>query len=359
MIYPFSHWQPQSAVQHLFPISFHPRSRPATPAAQQLKFCNLALSLLDQASFHSVSIPLDLETILPLPLQTTDEDADQKAEPKSNLRSVSRQTSEPSQVITYKRKYALMQKLSGTEWWTSLNSDSGAHPAMDNRSLNDLGTAHAELVAILPSPSTSASTPDLSITVPTLGSYAKKVLMPRARSIGPRRTSCGTFLDYGPFASFAPSFEGEGVEIGRIGLGETIWRWEERKRERALQRYKTGTITEIRDEAASGDVEMGDVQELETEALPTASDDAKEGSSLEGLLPPADVADIMAALGTLELEESVTELLERNRKALIRLEQLQRLRLGADDGHISEVEEGSEEWDVGKFHSLDDSLNGN
>lgn len=246
-----------------------------------------------------------------------------------------------------------MQKLSGQEWWTSLNSDSGAHPVMDNRSLNDLGTAHAELVAILPSPSASASAPGPANNIPTLGSYTKKVLMPRARSIGPRRTSCGTFLDYGPFSSFAPSFEGEGVEIGRLGLGETIWRWEERRRERALQRYGVGTITEVRNEAVSGDVEMGDVQELEVEASGlTMNGDVKEGAPLEDLLPPDDVADIMAALGTLELEESVTELLERNRKALIRLEKLQRERLGGDGGAISEVEEGSEEWDVGKFQSI-------
>lgn len=342
--------QSQSAVQHLFPISFHPRSRPATPAAQQLKFCNLALSLLDQASFHSVSFPLELDTILPL-LPGTDEEVNGKAELKPNRRSVSRQASEPSQGSLFKRKYALMQKLSGTEWWTSLNSDSGAHPAMDNRSINELSTAHAELVAILPSPSTSASAPDPTITIPTLGSYTKKVLMPRARSIGPRRTSCGAFLDYGPFSSFAPSFEGEGVEVGRFGLGETIWRWEERRRERALQRYKTGTITELGDEATSGDVEMDDAQELGAEGIAPllANGDISQEASLEGLLPPENVASIMAALGTLELEEGVTELLERNRKALLRLEELQRIRLGADGGAISEVEEASEEWDVGKL----------
>lgn len=175
--------------------------------------------------------------------------------------------------------------------------------------------------------------------------------MPRARSIGPRRTSCGAFLDYGPFSSFAPSFEGEGVEVGRFGLGETIWRWEERRRERALQRYKTGTITELGDEATSGDVEMDDAQELGDEGIapPLANGDTSQEASLEGLLPPEDVASIMAALGTLELEEGVTELLERNRKALLRLEELQRIRLGADGGAISEVEEASEEWDVGKL----------
>jgi hypothetical protein len=247
--------------------------------------------------------------------------------------------------ILFKRKYALMQKLSGGEWWTSINSEFGAS-SEDGRALKDLPTAHAELVAILPSPSTSAK-PDLSVPVPTLGSYAKKPLGPKSRLMGPRRTSCGSFLDYGLFTSFAPSFEGEGVEVGRTGLGETLWRWEERKRAREIERSKPGSVVEI------GEVDMDTLnsQEISMNSVSeeAANEDLAKGTEdgLEGLLPAYEVAAIKAALGTLELEGAVNELLERIRRALIRLEELQRLRLGGEDGGSSQVEMGSEEWDTG------------
>ena len=346
----------QSAVQRLLPISSHPRARPSIPAAQQLSFCNLALSLLDQASFHSVPIPLDLETILPSapPIyDVTDDTTDIKsdAKGKSKSKSPSCPTSQLSPTLAFKRRYALMQKLSGGEWWTSINSEFGA-PSVDGKALKDLPTAHAELVAILPSPSTFASRPDLTVPIPNLGSYAKKPPGPKSRLMGPRRTSCGSFLDYGPYTSFAPSFEGEGVEVGRMTLGETVWRWEERKRERQIETFKIGTIVETGEEVTE-DVNMDEFQnESMDEVSETAShkdivNAAEDG--LEGLLPPNEVATIKAALCTLELEDAVNELLERNRRALTRLEQLQRLRIDVEDGGSSVAEEGSEEWDTGEY----------
>ena len=346
----------QSAVQHLLPISSHPRSRPSTPAVQQLSFCNLALSLLDQASFHSVPIPLNLESIFPIepPLyEVTDDTADAKtyAKGKSKSKSPSQPVSEFSPALAFKRKYALMQKFSGNEWWTSMDSDLGAS-SVDGKALKDLPTAHAELVVILPSPSTSASKPGSSLPIPTLGSFAKKPPGPKARVMGPRRTSCGSFLDYGPYASFAPSFEGEGVEVGRMGLGETVWRWEERRRERELQRFKAGFIVEIEENTAE-DVAMEDLQEVNMDGMPEATSNETMTKAtedgLEGLLPPDQIAVIKAALDTLELEDAVNELLGRNRRALARLEELQRLRIGGEDGGSSEVEIGSEEWDTGEY----------
>jgi hypothetical protein len=61
-------------VRHLLPISSHPRSRPSTPATQQLGFCNLALSLLEEASFNSVPLPLDINSILPPPSSSSPDD---------------------------------------------------------------------------------------------------------------------------------------------------------------------------------------------------------------------------------------------------------------------------------------------
>jgi hypothetical protein len=241
-----------------------------------------------------------------------------------------------------------MQKFSGGEWWTSINSDFGS-PPMDGKTLKDLPTAHAELVAILPSPK-----PDPTAHIPNLGSYTKKPPGPKSRVMGPRRTSCGSFLDYGPYASFAPSFEGEGVEAGRTTLGETVWRWEERRRERQNEIFKPESIIEIR-EGVAEDVSMDNLPEAIMDGAPKGASNedmvnaAEDG--LEGLLHSDEIAIIKSALGTLELEDAVNELLERNRKALARLEELQRLRIGNQDNGLSEVEEGSEEWDIGK-HSL-------
>lgn len=245
-----------------------------------------------------------------------------------------------------------MQKLSGGEWWTSLNSEF-APPFLDGKSLKDLSTAHAELVAILPSPSTSASKPDPGIPIPNLGSYAtNKHLWPKAKALGPRRASCGKFLDYGPYASFAPSYEGDGVEVGRRGLGETIWRWEEQRMGRTFG-LAQGSIAEV--EKVIDDVQMDDVQETSSNGIHqnVLDENVAEATAemLEGLLPPAEVAAIKATLDTLELEDAIDELLERNRRALIRLEELQRLRLGSENGGTSVVEEGSEEWDTGNYPS--------
>src|ERR1700733_8065084 len=121
----------RSAVQHLLPLSSEPRASQSPTAAQQLRFCNLALSLLDQASFQTVPVPLSLSSIL------------------------QEQEDDHTPVVS-KRKYALLQHLPTGDYWSSLSSDTTA-------SLKDLPSANAELVAILPTPLETASKP-----VPTL-----------------------------------------------------------------------------------------------------------------------------------------------------------------------------------------------
>jgi hypothetical protein len=231
--------------------------------------------------------------------------------------------------ILRKRKYALMQKLPTGDYWTSLNSDTTA----DTKELKDLPLGYAELVAILPStaPSLSSSPP------PTLGSYKpKKPLAPRPKLPQPRQVSCGTFLDYGPYASFAPSFDQAGVEIGRAELGEVVWGKEERKRTRKAM---AGQYMEDQ----SSDIEMVEVAGR-AEGSKVSVDEA-----LDGLLSKEQIEGIKSTLGSLELEEAVHELLQRNRRALVRLEELQVARLGSEGGGSSEVEVGSEEWDTGKL----------
>ena len=135
-----------------------------------------------------------------------------------------------------------------------------------------------------------------------------------------------------------------------MGLGETIWRWEQRRAERDIERFGPDSIVDVEtpEDIVMDDIGMDSVSNaLLIEDVAKATEEG-----LEGLLPLHEVAVIKAALGTLELEEAVNELLGRNRRALARLEALQRLRIGSEDGALSQVEEGSEEWDVGEYSRI-------
>lgn len=318
----------QSAVQHLFPISSHPRSRPSAPAAQQLRFCNLALALLDQASFHSVPTPLEAQSIFPTLFQppSADGEATEDAKPAPS-----------SPQATRKRKYALVQHLPTGDWWTSLDFDF-ASPS-DGKALTDLPTGFADLAAILPSPSTSSGTREK-----TLADYVRPRTFTALQMPGPRRVSCGKFLDYGPYASFAPTFDQEGTEVGCQALGEVIWR---QRREASLREKVRGKRRAMEASQASS-VDDAVTSRGEAGTLEDREDGAQEfDKALQSLLPVEEVSRIKAALGSLELEQAVQELLNKNARALLRLQRLQRLRLGGDGGGSSKVEEGSEEWDTG------------
>ena len=291
----------RSAVHHLFPISSLPRSTQSTTAAQQRRFCNLALSLLHQASLHSVPLPLSLASILP-------SDQDQLT---------------PSQKLS-KRKYALLQHLPTGDYWTSLDSDSALTTA-----LKDLPTANAELVAVLPTPLESSFN-----QIPTLGSYKPQKPLSPSKPLPPQRrvTTCD-FLDYGVWASFAPAFDHDAQIVGPRELGEIVYGWEEKRKDRiALWR------------------ERREVTTTTIEQAPLVPSSQNIQAELEELFPPDEVKHITAALGSLELENAVQELLVRNTRALIRLEELQRSRLMASGGGSSAAVEGSEEWDTGSLN---------
>ena len=94
--------------------------------------------------------------------------------------------------------------------------------------------------------------------------------------------------------------------------------------------------------------ESDDIVEEDAVKTTSASEVSIE-DSLDGVLSKSQIAEMKAALDNLELEAGVQELLERNRKALERLEILQAKRLSTDNGGSSTVEVGSEEWDTGKL----------
>ena len=83
-----------------------------------------------------------------------------------------------------------------------------------------------------------------------------------------------------------------------------------------------------------------------------------ESWSFTSLVPPDEVKSLKAALNTsLELENSVQKLLERNQRALERLEELQSQRLTNHPTSNAELEEGSEEWDTGSSSFIISSSN--
>ncbi|KAF5377291.1 hypothetical protein D9615_006372 [Tricholomella constricta] len=281
----------RAAVQHLLPISSLPRAKPSATATQLLRFCNLAFSLLDQAS---TPIQLSLDSILP-----------------PNTR--------PSSPRPH--RYALVQHLPTRDYWTSLNSHSALTTA-----LKRLPTAHAELVAIFPTPVIPPKDP-----VPTIAAYASTRPLPSIKPLPAQRTlSTGAFLDYGPYASFAPSFDHNAEVVARRELGLALYASHERRQRRLEANEARGSIEEVFTDPGASEPARRDV-DLDSE--------------LQELLPPEDAATIKAALGSLELENAVQELLERNRAALVRLEELQIARL-VGEGEHSKAEEGSEEWDT-------------
>lgn len=292
----------KAAINHLFPISSLPRSRPSPAASQQLAFSNLALSLLEQASRNSVPVSLDKPDIL----EPT------KAE------------SPHSSPILARRKYALVQHLPSGDYWSSLSTQ---NPSSDIRNLS---TGHAELVAIIPTACSTALD-----SVPTLGSLSSRPVAHTRQTIGQRRVTTGHFLDYGPYTSFAPCFDNVGGIVGQGQLSEVLYHRVQKKQEaeqrRRDQSQSDGFIQEITEEKE-------DIVMHATEVTPISDED------LNSLLPPEDAEALKDALGSLELENAVQTLLERNALALKRLGELQRHRLSS--GNVKPVEEGSEEWET-------------
>ena len=307
-----THTSTQAAIQHLYPISLNSRSSPNTPSAQQLHFCNLALSLLDQASQLSPSISLDTENVL-----TADR-------PESSAAAAAR------------RKYALMQKLPSGEWWTSLNSDI----ILQGTDLKSLSTGHADLVAIFPAPSSSSLPPEPR----TLKHYtSSRTPSGTSTPVPPkhRYVSRGSFLDYGPYSSFAPTFEQGGREVGRTVYGEVLWR----------ERGNRLRLKTLRKKQLAG----GNLPDVIMEDPGSAEQGSSGGEDLDETLKEfLSVSSLKSALDDLEVQNLAQELLGRNAKALARLEELQLRRYGDLAGPKS-VEVGSEEWETGS-HSCSPRL---
>jgi hypothetical protein len=188
------------------------------------------------------------------------------------------------------------------------------------------------------------STPEASGAVPTLGSLSRKLHTKKPTLPGPRHISTGSFLDYGPNASFAPSFEQDGVEVGQFALGEVMWsRFELASKTRILKKQLPSATTE---DVQMTDDSLDDVRSQQS--IGEMDQDGEQQIALDPLLQPDQLAPIQDFMRTLDLEVAMQELLDRNNRALARLEELQSQRLGGENGGASLVEVGSEEWDVGE-----------
>lgn len=299
----------QSLIQQLPPVAESSRAPSTSLARKHLLFRKLAFYLVDLATTGS-QIPPDLDTILPSLEQPNE--ADQKT---------------PTSFSPGQLQYALVQHLPQGDYWTS--SSSSVQPGIQ--------TAHAELVAILPTPRVKPEPTE----IPTLSSYQRRPPAPPPLPEH-RKVSSGTFLEYGPWASFAPTFDQETVEVGRWQLGEVLLNREVKRRNLDRETGVTRQTTTRTPSPQPEDVEMGDEATEVTGAGELASE-------LGNILSESDIESLLAALGSIELEKSVQALLEKNRTALRRLNELQRERLcQANSGFPIE---GSEEWDTGVFNT--------
>jgi len=295
----------RAAINHLRPISSS-RAKPSKTAAEQLRFCDLALTLIEQVSPSTTDLLQKSE--LPAP-------------------------SSP-QRIPHKH-YALVQHLPSGDWWSSASS-AIQDPAA-------LQTGHAELVSILPTPATDKPQP-------SLGSYCPRPAVQRKYVLPPRRVSAGSFLDYGPCSSFAPSFDQDGQVLGRRDLADVLWYRHEKKRLREQLRTLHRHATDVDVDVTTDEHEKEKLDQQyhrQDRESPDSLTEIPDDEDLEALLGPEEVDSIKAALKSLELEKSVQQLLRRNQRALVRLEELQKQRL--TNHPASPAEEGSEEWDTGSF----------
>lgn len=304
----------RSAIYPLFPISSHPRSRPSIPAAQQLHFCNLALSLLDQSSQAHPRISLSQASIFP-----SGEESDFTGEPSER-----------------QRRYALVQKLPEGEWWSSSNSIREGENGLSVSEVKDLRRGYAELASVIP---TLPLQPSSMSTLGELQMENRKDSRFRFRplSIHPRMLASGSFLDYGPYTSFAPFFDSEGAEVGQHGLTEIFRGKLQHKKLKELRKKVWAKLQQERDEEeqqmyAEDDTDRP-VEEKSTEMY----------EILESIFPAEKSNGFKDVLRVIEVEEGVSELLKRNSRALDRLNTLQFTRLR---GGFTPVKEDTEEWQL-------------
>lgn len=303
------------------------------------------------ASRHSLDV-LSLNPDLVCPAHTAADDDNNNNSTSTSSTSNNNNTNDDDTVaVSARRKYALVQRLPNGEWWTSLNLDV---PNADVKDLTELNTAHADLVAILPTPAISSKPPPTLSSLELKGKTASKTKAP-----GHRRISCGAFLDYGPNTSFAPTFDSDGADLGVLSVSSVLWRKNEKEKMRKkaqilAERYRKRLADSAREEEEkTTTMEVDGISEVtDVDKMTLTSREDQEREKEEELLKSVfgeESSSVQNLLDSAACEENVTALLRNNAKALLRLEELQWSRLGGEGGGSSTVEEGSEEWTIGEY----------
>lgn len=201
---------------------------------------------------------------------------------------------------------------------------------------------HAELVSVLP---TLPLAPSSLSTLGELQTENRKDSRLRFRPlyIHPRHLGTGSYLDYGPYASFAPSFDSEGAEVGQCGLGEILSRKLERKKVKDARRKLIAKLQADQDK---------EYKPFKKESSNAIEEEEEKGFMIQELLssifPDQRDSDFKDILRNLQIEEGISQLLEKNAYAMERLNFLQSSRLR--DG-FTPVKEDTEEWRLGRFFS--------
>lgn len=279
------------------------------PAQQQRRFCELALSLVDQASKHTLDgLTLSPDLVLPEHKPKADDDDEEDATGK-------------------RRKYALVQRLPTGDLWTSLNLE---HVGSDSKPLVDSEMGYAELVAVLPSASSSKSPP-------TLGNlHADKLVTNRHKPITSQRISCGSFLNYGPYASFAPSFDSDSGDLGFNAVSSVFWRRHEKGKAREKARILGERMRQKLAQQASESMEVDGVEAIDpTETEEKERERRKEAQKalVEKVFGEEDASEVLAVFDALEREENISELVRRNGEAIHRMALLQQDRFRSARAH--------------------------
>lgn len=220
--------------------------------------------------------------------------------------------------MVQRRKYALVQRLPTGDLWTSLNTE---HVGSDSKLLVDCEAGYAELVAVLPT--ASSSKPSL----PTLGDlHSSKPVSSRVKHLTSQRISCGTFLDYGPYASFAPSFDSDSGDVGYNGVSSVLWRRHEKGKAREKARILGERMRQKIAQQASESMEVDGVEEVDS-AEAKEKERARQyeamRASVEKVFGEEEAPEVLSIFDALEHEENVTELVNKTGEAIQRLAALQ------------------------------------
>jgi hypothetical protein len=222
--------------------------------------------------------------------------------------------------VPVRRRYAMMQKFPGGEYWTSLDRAA----VWDDGTLKDLNTGQAEKVAIFP------SAPLINSTRSTLNSHVTKRSVAKTKPIllTSRAITKGSYLDYGLNSSFAPSWDSEGAEAGRDILGAVTDYVEKRnRRQRAIKRIAVADPSAPETQKSTIEPIMDAVV-----SSPLTEESTEESEPSESILTPG--VDVLPMIDPqleqlselVEAESLVAKSLHQNAVAIQRLNYLQRLR---------------------------------